>query len=137
MKVRGRRRDRNSITLSPLLTSPSLSSLSHLLSFPHICLLAIFFTPCPTQPSFLQISSHISPQLPSFVLKPHLLSFPLLLYPIAPTQLSLASPVPHPSSPFLYTPLLVLLFLICLESNLQTCTHTEKMNKFKRADRKH
>lgn len=34
-------KDRNSITLSPLFTSPPPSLLSHLLSFPHVCLLSI------------------------------------------------------------------------------------------------
>lgn len=134
--VQRNRQKLNNLISTPLFTSPPLSSLSHLLSFPHVCLLTI--SPLVCSPLFSSnLFAHLFPLSPSFVLMPHLLSFPrsrILSHPPAsPTPL-----VPHPSSPFLYIPLPFLLFLICRGSPISRSAHvTKNMNNFKHSDRKH
>lgn len=71
----------NNLISTPLLTSPSLSSLSHLLSFPHVCFRAVpasSSSSSSAQPSSPQISSHIFPPValicsraPSSLISPH------------------------------------------------------------------
>ncbi len=122
----------NNLISTPLFTSPPLSSLSHL-SFPHVCLLVI----SPLVLFSSNLSAHLPP-LPSFVLKPHPLSFPcscILSHP--PTPGSSLHPAPT-SSPFLCVPLLFLLFLICPCSPISTSAYIFKtLNNFKHSDRKH
>lgn len=122
----------NNLISTPLFTSPSLSSLSHLLSFPHVCLLTISPLVHPT-PVFPQISSHIFPpialicsQAPSSLISP-------LLYPISSTP-----PCPAPIVTFsLHSPPVSAIPHLSPKSNLQICTHIENMNNFKHFDRKH
>lgn len=119
-------RDRNSITLSPFLlfTSPPLSSLSHLLSFPHVCLLTIALSLFSSN-----LFAHLLPSsLPSFVLKPHLLSFPhsCVLSHIHPYPPSPFHSVPHFHRHLfpLHSPRVSPLPHLSLWSNLQIHAHT-------------
>lgn len=93
-------KDRNSITLSPLFTSPPPSLLSHLLSFPHVCLLSI--SPLLyLLPPFLKSLCTSSPH------HPHLFPSPILFH-FLPLVSSLIHPCPLlpyiPLSPFLFGP---------------------------------
>lgn len=126
----------NNLISTPLLTSPSLSSLSHLLSFPHVCLRAIPASSSSAHPSSPQISSHIFPPIalicsraPSSLISPH------------SSILSPATRHPHLTAPrhlLLHIPLFVSLVPhLSPKSNLQICTHIESMNNFKHFDRKH
>lgn len=106
----------NNLISSPLFTSPPLSSLSRLLSFPHVCLLAVsLLSRPPARPSLPRISSRIFPPsrcphlftspivshflaLVSYLIRPHLRPPPSVPRPPSPS--SLQSPPCLSSSPF-------------------------------------
>lgn len=119
-------KDRNSITLSPLFTSPPPSLLSHLLSFPHVCLLSIspllYLLPpflkslCTSSPITLIYS-----QAPSSFISS-------LLYPLS----SIHAPCFPTSRCHLFSRFPVSL---SVQSNLQSYMHIQ--NTFKESDRKY
>lgn len=121
-----KQRDRNSITLSPLLSSPLLLSL-HFLIFSHF----LTFVSSPSlRPTFPQISCTSSPvalirsQPPSSLISS-------LLYPISSIH-------PAPIVTFsLHSPPFSALPRLSLQSNLQICIHIQNLNNFKHSDRKH
>ena len=105
---------------SPLFPSPPLSSLSRLLSFPHVCLLAISLLSRPPAPLSLESPRTSFPPLVALICSrapSSLISS--LLYPISSVRTS------APSVTFLSAvPSLFVLVPICLRGpNLQICTH--------------
>lgn len=126
--------DRNSITLSPLLSSPLLPSLRFLISSHFLAFVSSPSLLSSIRPSFPQISPHIFPRCP------HLFSSPILSHFLALVSY-LIHPSLHPapaSSPFLWVPLPFLLFLICPCSPISKSAYIFKtLNNFKHSDRKH
>lgn len=115
----------NNLISSPLLTSPSLSSLSHLLSFPHVCLRAVPASSSSAHPSSPQISSHIFPPValicsraPSSLISP---PAPLSYLPRRATPISQPLVTFFSTFPSLFPP-----SLICLPSPICGSAHTLK-----------